>query len=93
MSRRHHVSPDARRNTFYLTPAEELAIDTIKAMRRDRKDNRDSPSEIVSDALWKFAEDNYGIKRQDIESRFPRPEKEEPPRVKVTQMPRVKKKR
>jgi len=91
VTRRHHVPEDARRNTFYLTPAQEYAIDTIQKLRRHHKDKRDSPSEIVADAIWKWLEDVEKVKRQDIEARFPSPPVREQPPGKVTQMPKQKK--
>jgi hypothetical protein len=50
------VPENARRNTFYLTPAQEYAIDTIQKLR-NHKDKRDSPSEIIADAIWKWLEE------------------------------------
>lgn len=91
MTRNKHIGRNAKRNTFYLTAAEELAIDTIKALRRDRDDKRFTPSEIISDAIWKFAADVEHINRQEIEGRFPLPPTEEEPPSKIRQMPPPKK--
>ena len=90
MTRRHHVPENARRNTFYLTPAQEYAIDTIQKLRRHNNDNRDSPSEIVADAIWKWLEDVEKVKRQEIEARFPSPPVQVQTPAKVTQMPKKK---
>ncbi len=93
MTRRQHVPKNARRNTFYLTPAQEYAIDTIQKLRRHRNDSRDSPSEIVADAIWNWLAEVEKIKREEIEARFPSPPVQEHPTAKVTQMPKPKKKR
>ncbi len=92
MTRRQHVSENARRNTFYLTPAQEYAIDTIQKLRRHHNDKRDSPSEIVADAIWKWLTEVEGVNRQEIEARFPSPPDAEQSPSKITQMPRPKKK-
>jgi hypothetical protein len=93
VTRRQHVPENARRNTFYLTPAQEYAIDTIQKLRRHHNDSRDSPSEIVADAIWKWLVDVEHVKRDEIEARFPSPPVQEQPRNKITQMPKPKKKR
>ena len=92
MTRRQHVPKNARRNTFYLTPAQEYAIDTIQKLRGHRNETRDSPSEIIADAIWKWLEEVEHVKQREIESRFPPPPKEEQPKSKVTQMPKPEKK-
>ena len=92
MTRRQHVPGNARRNTFYLTPGQEYAIDTIQKLRRHRNDKRDGPSEIITDAIWKWLEEVEHIKREDIEARFPAPPIEDRIPTKVTQMPKPKKK-
>jgi hypothetical protein len=91
LSRKKHVANNAKRNTFSLTPAEELAIDTIKALRRYRDDKRFTPSEIVSDAIWKWFEEVEGKKRQDIEMTFPAPPVQEEAPNKIRQMPKPNK--
>ena len=92
MTRRQHVPENARRNTFYLTPAQEYAIDTIQKLRRHRNDKRDGPSEIIADAIWKWLEDVEHVKQQEIEARFPPAPVQEQPSAKVTQMPKPNKK-
>lgn len=93
MSRRQHVPENARRNTFYLTPAQEYALDTIQKLRRHHNDKRDSPSEIVADAIGKWLEEEEHVKRQEIEARFPSPPVQVQPLSKVTQIiPTSKKK-
>lgn len=93
MTRRQHVPENARRNTFYLTPAQEYAIDTIQKLRRHRNDKRDSPSEIVADAIWTALEEVAKGKRKEIEAMFPDPPAEEQPEDKVTEIRKPKKKR
>ena len=87
MARQQRVSPNAKRTSIYLTTAQEHALATIEHSRRHRKEGRDSPSEIVADAIWKLSE-SYGVKRQEIEAQFPEPLAEQK-KAKVTQMPKV----
>jgi hypothetical protein len=57
--------------TVYLTPVEELALQVIEARRRERSEGGDSPSEIVSDALWKLLEDSERVPRAQVEALLP----------------------
>jgi hypothetical protein len=80
--RKQRVSPNARRTTVYLTTAQEHALATIEHERRHRKEGRDSPSEIVADAIWLIGQ-RYDVRRKEIETRFPEPSPE-PAKNKVT---------
>lgn len=92
MTRKQRVSPNARRTSVYLTTAQEHALATIEHERRHRKEEgRDSPSEIVADAIWLLGE-RYNVNRQEIEARFREPIAEEP-QTKIKVMPKSKKKR
>jgi hypothetical protein len=71
MTRRKRIPKSARRVTILLTPAEELALQVIEARRRHRSEGRDSPSEVVSDALWKFLQETEGVPRDQIEALLP----------------------
>lgn len=71
MTRKQRVSKSARRVTVFLTPAEELALQVIEARRRERTEGRDSPSEVVSDALWKLLEDSEKVSRAQVEALLP----------------------
>jgi len=71
VTRKKRVSRSARRVTVYLSPAEELSLQVIEARRRERSEGRDSPSEIVSDALWKLLVDSEGLSREQIEALLP----------------------
>jgi len=75
----------------YLTTAQQHALATIEHERRHRKEGRDSPSEIVADAIWLIGE-RYNVNRQEIEAQFPEPIPTQPENnIKV--MPKSKKKR
>ncbi|HTW78256.1 MAG TPA: hypothetical protein VME23_01805 [Terracidiphilus sp.] len=71
MSRKQRVAKNARRITIFLTPADELALHVIETRRRQRREERDSPSEVVSDALWKFLETTEGVPRDKVDSLLP----------------------
>ena len=71
MTRRKRISETARQITILLTPAEELALQVIEARRRERREPRDSPSEIVADAVWSFLEEKERIARSQIEGLLP----------------------
>jgi hypothetical protein len=92
LSRKKHIANNAKRTSFSLTPAVELAIDTIKALRRNRNDQRFTPNEILSDAIWKWLLDVEGKKREDIEAIFPPLPVQEVSPSKIAQMPKPKKK-
>jgi hypothetical protein len=69
--RKKRVSETARKVTVLLTPAQELVLQVIEARRRKRREERDSPSEIVADALWKFLADVEGVEQSQIEALLP----------------------
>jgi hypothetical protein len=71
MGRKQRVSEAARKTTVFLSPADELALQVIELRRRKRGEERDSPSEIVSDALWKFLTEAEGVPRSQIEALLP----------------------
>ena len=72
MARKQRVSPNARRTSVYLSTAQEHALATIEHERRYRGESRDSPSEVVADAIWLLGE-RYDVRRKEIEARFPEP--------------------
>lgn len=71
MARKRRVSDRARKVTVLLTPSEELALQIIEARRRTRREERDSPSEIVSDAVWRLLEEVEGVSREMVDSLLP----------------------
>jgi hypothetical protein len=75
-------SKNAQRTTIYLEPAETVVLKQIEALRQHRSESRDSPSEIVADALWKWLTEVESIPREEIEKRFPT--KDESKRSNVT---------
>jgi hypothetical protein len=83
VTRDKHLQQDARRTSISLTPAEELALDVIQKRKRAKHQGRDTPSEIVAEALWRFLEEVEGIKREQIESLLPavRQRQQEPSNV------------
>jgi len=76
MARKRRVPKSARKVMILLTPAQELALQVIAARRRSRSEERDSPSEIVADALWKLLIDTEGVPQTQIEALLP-PEPDE----------------
>lgn len=85
--RKRRTAANAQRVEIYLTPAETVALKQIEALRQHRFEGRDSPSEIVSDAIWRLLEEVEHISREEIERRFP-PLEVEPKKSKVTEFPK-----
>jgi hypothetical protein len=71
VSRKKRLEPGARPTTVYLTPGVELALNVIEKRRRARGDSHDSPSEIISDAIWKHLHDVEGIQQDQITKLLP----------------------
>jgi len=72
MARKKRIPDNARRITILLTPAEKLVLSVIEARRQQRDEDRDSPSEIVSDALWRFLTEVEKMTREEIEALLPK---------------------
>lgn len=72
MARKKRIPDNARRITILLTPAEKLVLSVIEARRQQRDEDRDSPSEIVSDALWRFLTEVEKVTREEIEALLPK---------------------
>jgi glutamyl-tRNA reductase len=87
VARKRRTAKNAQRVEIYLTPAETVALKQIEALRQHRQEERDSPSEIVSDALWRFLEEVEHIPREEIERRFPQPA-DEAKKSNVTKFPK-----
>jgi hypothetical protein len=74
MARKKRLPENARPVNVMLTPAEKLVLSVIEARRQERREERDSPSEIVSDALWQYLTDVENMTREQIESLLPKVE-------------------
>ena len=74
MARKKRLPDNARPVTILLTPAEKLVLSVIEARRQQRQEERDSPSEIISDTLWRFLIEIEGVAREEIESLLPKVE-------------------
>ena len=70
--------------TILLTPAEKLVLSVIEARRQQRDEDRDSPSEIVSDALWRFLAEVEEMSRGEIEALLPNVEPQNSTKSKVS---------
>ena len=86
MARKKRVSKNARKTTIWLSPADGLVLDVIEKRRQDRNEGRDSPSEIVSDALWKYLVDVEKMPPEQIHALLPE-KAAEMPKAKVTTFP------
>jgi len=73
MPRRKRLSPDAEQVAVYLTPVEQLVLQTIRARRKSREVDRTSPSEVIADALWNYLEEYEGVSRVQIQALLARP--------------------
>jgi len=74
MARRKRLPKNARPVWVSLTPAEKLVLSVIEARRQERQEERDSPSEIVSDALWRYLIEVEKLTRDQIDSLLPKVE-------------------
>jgi len=75
--RRKRLPGDAKPVTISLGGEERVALSLIEARRQRRSEGRDSPSEIVSDALWNFLESVEKVQRGQIEALLPNIPKDE----------------
>jgi hypothetical protein len=69
--RKRRLPEDARPVTISLGGEERLVLQVIEVSRQRRSEGRDSPSEIVSDALWHFLTTVERIPREKIEALLP----------------------
>jgi hypothetical protein len=91
VARKQRVPSNAKRTSIYLSIAQEHALATIEHERRHRNEGRDSPSEIIADAIWRLGE-SYNVRRKEVEARFPDPPPKEP-KNNITVISKGKKKR
>jgi len=70
--RKKRLAENAKPTTISLTPIEGLVLQIIEARRRERREDRDSPSEVVADALWAYIADVEKMPREQIEALMPR---------------------
>jgi len=83
MPRRKRLSPDAEQVAVYLTPAEQLVLQTVRARKKSRDEERTSTSEVIADALWAYLEDVEGISHEEISNLLRKPPRRFPTRIKV----------
>jgi hypothetical protein len=69
--RKKRLPPDARPITISLGGKERLALQVIEVRRQSRAEQGDSPSEIVSDALWHYFESVEKMSREQIQALLP----------------------
>jgi hypothetical protein len=69
--RKKRLSIDAKPVTISLGAEERVALQLIEARRQRRQEDRDSPSEIVADALWHFLERVEKLSREQISALLP----------------------
>ena len=80
--RKKRLPEDATPTTVWFTPAERVVLTVIEARRSARRETRDSPSEIIWDALWRFLTEVEGIERGKIEELLPPKPAQQPSKVK-----------
>jgi hypothetical protein len=90
MARKKRLPENARPVNVMLTPAEKLVLSVIEARRQERREERDSPSEIVSDALWQYLTDVENMTREQIESLLPKIETTDNSKSKISTIPHKK---
>ncbi len=69
--RKKRLPPDAKPITIYLGGEDRLALQVIEVRRQSRDEQGDSPSEIVSDALWNYFQNVENLSREDIQRLLP----------------------
>jgi hypothetical protein len=69
--RRKRLPEDAKPITICLGGEERMALQVIEVRRQRRLEGRDSPSEIVSDALWYYLELQEKMSREQISALLP----------------------
>jgi hypothetical protein len=87
MARKKRLPENARPVNVMLTPAEKLVLSVIEARRQERREERDSPSEIVSDALWQYLTDVENMTREQIESLLPKIETTDNSKSRISTIP------
>jgi hypothetical protein len=83
MAPHKRLPPDAEQVAVYLTPAEQLVLQTIRARRKDRAEERTSQSEVVVDVLWAYLEEIEGISRDEVLSLIKRPPRRVTAKIRV----------
>jgi hypothetical protein len=69
--RKKRLPPDAKPITISLGGEERLVLQAIEVRRQSRAEDGDSPSEIVSDALWHYFESVEKMSREKIKALLP----------------------
>lgn len=69
--RKKRLPNDARPVTISLGGAERVILSLVEVRRQGRTEDRDSPSEIVADALWHYWLDVEKMTREQIEALLP----------------------
>lgn len=69
--RKKRLPADAKPVTISLGGEERIVLALIEARRQRRSEERDSPSEIIMDALWHFLENVEKMSRDQIEALLP----------------------
>ena len=62
---------DAKPVSLSLGGGERILLSVIEARRRQRGERRETPSQIVSEALWHFLDCVEKVPREDIEKLLP----------------------
>jgi len=69
--RKKRLPDDAKPVNISLGGEERLALQVIEVRRQSRSEERDSPSEIVSDILWHYLENVERMPREQIKALLP----------------------
>jgi hypothetical protein len=75
--RKKRLPEDAKAVLISLGGKERLVLSVIEVRRQNRSEERDSPSEIVADALWHFLETVEKMPRDQIAALLPLQQKDE----------------
>ena len=69
--RKKRLPADAKPVTISLSGGERVILNLIEVRRQHRAEERDSPSEIVADALWHYWTEVEKMPREQIEALLP----------------------
>jgi hypothetical protein len=66
--RKKHLPDDAEPITISLTPKQQLVLQVVKMRRKERSEERSTPSEIVADGLWLILTEVEGVPKEAIDA-------------------------
>ena len=91
--RAKHIPDEAQRTSVCLTAEDRAAIRWIVEVRKAARNNRTTINDILVDALWYYLDKMEGKTQEEIQAMLPPAPPIPAQSGKITQMPKLKKKR